>query len=286
MIIVNTDGTSRGNIGPASIGVLICKNGEELVRISKRVGTQTNNIAEYMAVLEALNKIIELKLEKEKIILSLDSELIVKQLNTEWNARNLDLKTILNKILNIVKENNLDISFVWIKRNENKEAHKLANKAFISKINKIDTLFPINKKGYVFPKLNNGVLEKINDLNQMHVEELNYNSIIQIKTNGVDEYSDIFDKNKLLELIFSRGFNNDDIKLIFEELKINLRINRFYNEIKKEDFKKIKLNLGKWICRGLKPSISIRKAIVDFEINLNKEKSETKKFDKKVLFTI
>ncbi len=84
-IILYTDGGSRGNPGPAAIGVWI----ETLdKKYAKFIGTATNNDAEYQALIFALKKCKSLlgkqKAKTMKIECNLDSELIVKQLNHEY----------------------------------------------------------------------------------------------------------------------------------------------------------------------------------------------------------
>ncbi len=88
--ILNTDGASNGNPGPAQIGI-ICKSadGSSIFKISKNIGIATNNEAEYEAVIEGVKE--ALKKGIKKLLLLSDSELVVKQLNNEYKVKNKKL---------------------------------------------------------------------------------------------------------------------------------------------------------------------------------------------------
>lgn len=126
-LIIYTDGGARGNPGPAGIGVAIYNEKKELVgELSEYLGETTNNQAEYRAVIAALKKAAALK--AEEIDFYLDSELVVRQLNREYKVKNKDLAplflVIYNSILSFKK-----ITFTHIRREENKHADMLANRA-------------------------------------------------------------------------------------------------------------------------------------------------------------
>ncbi|HET9888471.1 MAG TPA: ribonuclease HI family protein, partial [bacterium] len=83
--ILHSDGASRGNPGPAAIGFLIRDaNGTELAAEGECIGTTTNNVAEYQALLAGLRKARELGIEELEI--RLDSELVVRQLNGDYKV--------------------------------------------------------------------------------------------------------------------------------------------------------------------------------------------------------
>lgn len=87
MIYTNSDGGARGNPGPAAIGVIVRKDDEILVRYSKVIGEMsTNNVAEYEALIKALELASEIT--TDEITCILDSELVVKQLLGEYKVRN------------------------------------------------------------------------------------------------------------------------------------------------------------------------------------------------------
>jgi ribonuclease HI len=131
MNLIYTDGASKGNPGPASIGV-ICYQDETkkhtLFKISKKIGTATNNIAEWTALISALESSIDLHLND--ILLHLDSELVVKQFKGEYKTKNPELLQLKEKAIQLAKKiPNLKIQH--IRRELNKEADKLANEAFL-----------------------------------------------------------------------------------------------------------------------------------------------------------
>ena len=126
-LIIYSDGGSRGNPGPAGIGVVI-KNekGKILDEISRFIGKTTNNQAEYQALLAGLNKAVELKASEVQCFL--DSELVVKQLNKEYKVKDKDLAAQFIKVWNLLP-NFKKITFKHVFREKNFEADKLVNKA-------------------------------------------------------------------------------------------------------------------------------------------------------------
>lgn len=131
MIKIYTDGSSRGNPGPAGIGILIIDDkGNEVKRISEYIGETTNNIAEYSALLRAV-----IECEKRKIYsveFFTDSELLVNQLNKVYKIKNEGLKPLYVKLLSKLM-NFRDWSIKHIPREENKIADFLANQALDKK---------------------------------------------------------------------------------------------------------------------------------------------------------
>ncbi len=97
MIFTNSDGGCRGNPGPGAIGVIIRKDGEILTRYSAKIGnTVTNNIAEYEALIKALE--LASHYTKHELTCFLDSELVVKQLLGEYRVRNPKLLELFLKV--------------------------------------------------------------------------------------------------------------------------------------------------------------------------------------------
>lgn len=94
---VYSDGASRGNPGPSAIAfILLTENGKILKRHSKYVGIKTNNQAEYEALISALESAS--KLTDQEVVCYLDSKLVVKHLNGEYQVKNPNLKTLWLKI--------------------------------------------------------------------------------------------------------------------------------------------------------------------------------------------
>lgn len=139
-INIFTDGGSKGNPGPAAIGIYISDNtGREYLKLAKRIGVTTNNVAEYTAVLTALNWVkMNLKSfdkfrtenSEGEFNFFIDSSLVVNQLNGIFKIKNADLKLLAIEIKKIEKEIENKINYRYISREENKIADFLVNKAF------------------------------------------------------------------------------------------------------------------------------------------------------------
>jgi ribonuclease HI len=126
VIIVYTDGASKGNPGKASIGVSIQESNKEIATVSKAVGVATNNIAEYTALLEALKACLDRGLTK--VLIRADSELMVKQLKGEYKVKNPEIKVIYDQA-KILERKFEAISYEHVMREKNKRADELANLA-------------------------------------------------------------------------------------------------------------------------------------------------------------
>jgi len=125
-LTVFTDGGSRGNPGSAAVGVLVCnEKGQELERHSKYIGRATNNIAEYSAVVEAINLLK--KYDVKSVVFRLDSELVVRQLNGEYKVKDPVLKKLYFDIKSLLEDLEADCSFVHVRREQNKIADELVN---------------------------------------------------------------------------------------------------------------------------------------------------------------
>ena len=125
MITIFTDGACFGNPGPMGIGVVIYKDNQKIHEQSQFIGNGTNNIAEYRAVISAIEFIGSICLVSEKILIKSDSQLLVRQLNGEYKVRDKTLFQLYQKI----KSFKLNISFVHIDRELNTEADKLSKQA-------------------------------------------------------------------------------------------------------------------------------------------------------------
>ena len=136
-IIVYTDGGSRGNPGPAGVGVVISNSKDKVIKkYSQDIGEKTNNEAEYEAVILALQKIKHLfgkqKTRDLEIEMRMDSELVARQLGGKYKIMEEKLFPLFIKIWNLRMDFG-KIDFVEIAREKNKEADKLANEAMDKK---------------------------------------------------------------------------------------------------------------------------------------------------------
>lgn len=128
MLKIFTDGGSRGNPGPAAIGYVIYRHAEVLYRDKKFIGNQTNNFAEYTALIESLNYCVNNNLNIEDIEYYLDSQLVVNQLNGIYRVKDENIKKLFITVQTLLKTFK-QISFSHIPREKNKEADKLVNEA-------------------------------------------------------------------------------------------------------------------------------------------------------------
>ncbi len=127
-----SDGGARGNPGPAGIGWILFDPQSQVVALeSKYLGEATNNIAEYGALLDAIEYVVKsnknTKTKKiSEIICHLDSELVVKQLRGEYKVKNADLKEKYIRIKELLLELE-EVKFKHVRREKNKLADKLVN---------------------------------------------------------------------------------------------------------------------------------------------------------------
>lgn len=132
-LIIYTDGGARGNPGPAGIGaVLLEGEGKVVKEISEYIGEQTNNFAEYEALIRALQIAKELygeKLREMPIEVRMDSELVVRQLSGLYKVKEPTLKEKFAQVAKIRLEYAPNIVFTHVRREKNAHADELVNKA-------------------------------------------------------------------------------------------------------------------------------------------------------------
>lgn len=125
-IVVHTDGGSRGNPGPAAIGVVV--GGKEY---GEYIGHATNNQAEYQAVIFALKKLKQIlgkkKSRETEVDMKIDSELVVKQLSGRYKILEKDLQPLFLDIWNL-RLDFKNVNFEHVRREENKIADSLVNR--------------------------------------------------------------------------------------------------------------------------------------------------------------
>ena len=126
------DGGSRGNPGPAGSGAIIRdEEGDTVATVSEFLGVATNNVAEYMAVLRALETlagILESKAGQADVLVRMDSMLVVKQMTGEWKLKHPGLKPLAARVGELVRLFK-SVSFEHVYRDFNKDADRLANEA-------------------------------------------------------------------------------------------------------------------------------------------------------------
>ena len=125
--IANSDGACRGNPGASALGVIIkTPTGQVVKQICRTLGHMTNNQAEYSAVIAALEE--ALKLGATELLLSADSELVVKQLNGQYRVKNAALAPLFARV-KALEPKFKSIKYRYVPRERNRDADALANKA-------------------------------------------------------------------------------------------------------------------------------------------------------------
>ena len=132
-LIIYTDGGARGNPGPAAVGVVIADATEKVLKeISRAIGEQTNNFAEYEALLVALEEAKKLygeKLREMQIDVRMDSELVVRQLLGLYKVKEPNLKAQYARVKEMLHEDAPHTTFVHVPREKNARADALVNAA-------------------------------------------------------------------------------------------------------------------------------------------------------------
>lgn len=135
---IYTDGGSRGNPGPAALGVYIENDqGVTLDEIGKVIGINTNNVAEYGAIVEGLSWVLSHKHEMpnlQKIHFYMDSLLASSQLNGLYKIKNPNLRILFFEAKQKETEIDVPISYSHIPREQNKKADRMVNLALDNKM--------------------------------------------------------------------------------------------------------------------------------------------------------
>ncbi len=126
-LVAYTDGGARGNPGPAGYGVVIQdESGRAVAKLSQYLGHQTNNFAEYQALIAALEYAVRHGHKGLKVIS--DSELLVRQINGIYKVKNPTLQDLYARARQLIRQ--LDwFSINHVLRGNNQEADRLANAA-------------------------------------------------------------------------------------------------------------------------------------------------------------
>ncbi|WP_413809890.1 bifunctional RNase H/acid phosphatase [Streptomyces sp. OE57] len=126
--IVEADGGSRGNPGPAGYGALVrdAETGETLAEVAEYLGTATNNVAEYKGLIAGLRAAYALDPAAE-VRVRMDSKLVIEQMSGRWKIKHPDMRPLAAEAQGIVPPG--QVSYEWIPRENNKHADRLANEA-------------------------------------------------------------------------------------------------------------------------------------------------------------
>lgn len=127
-LVVEADGGSRGNPGPAGYGAVVrdAASGEPLVERAEYIGVATNNVAEYRGLIAGLKAARELDPEA-RVRARMDSKLVVEQMSGRWKIKHPDMKPLAAEAARILPPG--QVTYEWIPRERNKHADRLANEA-------------------------------------------------------------------------------------------------------------------------------------------------------------
>ncbi|ARZ70384.1 acid phosphatase [Streptomyces albireticuli] len=126
--VVEADGGSRGNPGPAGYGAVVLDpaTGEALAEAAEYIGTATNNVAEYKGLIAGLKAARDLDPEA-RVQVRMDSKLVVEQMSGRWKIKHPDMKPLAAEAKAVFPPGR--VTYEWIPRERNKHADRLANEA-------------------------------------------------------------------------------------------------------------------------------------------------------------
>ncbi|MGW1291750.1 bifunctional RNase H/acid phosphatase [Streptomyces sp. NPDC002533] len=131
-VVVEADGGSRGNPGPAGYGAVVIDpaTGEPLAEAAEYIGVATNNVAEYRGLIAGLTAAKELFPDAGdalRVHVRMDSKLVVEQMSGRWKIKHPDMKPLAARAAAILPPSS--VTYEWIPRAQNKHADRLANEA-------------------------------------------------------------------------------------------------------------------------------------------------------------
>jgi ribonuclease HI len=129
---INTDGGARGNPGPAAIGVVVTDEHKKIIHSHNAyLGAQTNNVAEYEALLYALHWLerFSATTQLQKCDFFLDSKLVIEQVNGNWRVKEIHLQKYVLEAMNIIRSLPFPITLSYVPRAQNADADALVNAA-------------------------------------------------------------------------------------------------------------------------------------------------------------
>jgi ribonuclease H / adenosylcobalamin/alpha-ribazole phosphatase len=132
-LIVEADGGSRGNPGPAGYGALVrdADTGRVLAERAASVGRATNNVAEYGGLVAGLQAVLDLD-PTARVEVRMDSKLVVEQMSGRWKIKHPDMQQLALQAQKIARQL-ADVRYTWVPRAQNGAADALANSAMDGK---------------------------------------------------------------------------------------------------------------------------------------------------------
>jgi ribonuclease HI len=133
---IHIDGASRGNPGDAGFGVFVADEaGGPVAELYGYIGRATNNVAEYEALLHALRYALERGARRVRVFS--DSELVVKQIDGRYRVKHPDMQPLHRQAKELLRKFDL-ASVTHVRREQNKDADRLANRALDEKASKLE----------------------------------------------------------------------------------------------------------------------------------------------------
>ena len=130
-LIVEADGGSRGNPGPAGFGALVRHDDQVVAEVAEKIGVATNNVAEYRGLIAGLRAAAEID-PTAQVHVRMDSKLVVEQMSGRWKIKHPELVQLALQARDLVR-GFAAVTFEWIPREQNKDADRLANLAMDGK---------------------------------------------------------------------------------------------------------------------------------------------------------
>lgn len=132
-LLIEADGGSRGNPGPAGYGAVVMDHdtGEVLAERAAGLGKVTNNVAEYRGLIAGLTTVVELSrlYDVAAVAVQMDSKLVVEQMSGRWKVKHPDMIPLAREAAELLRSLPGSVRFQWIPRERNKHADRLANEA-------------------------------------------------------------------------------------------------------------------------------------------------------------
>lgn len=132
-LVVEADGGSRGNPGPAGWGAVVrdAVTGHTLLELGGPLGVATNNVAEYTALVRGLEAVAELD-PAARVQVRMDSRLVVEQMSGRWQVKHADMRRLADRARAALPDG--DVSYEWVPRARNAAADALANEAMDDRV--------------------------------------------------------------------------------------------------------------------------------------------------------
>jgi len=128
-LVVEADGGSRGNPGPAGYGAVVrdAATGEVLAEVSDSLGRATNNVAEYSGLIAGLKAAARVARGAD-VEVRMDSKLVVEQMSGRWQVKHPDMRPLAAKATETARALGR-VNYIWVPRSRNAHADRLANEA-------------------------------------------------------------------------------------------------------------------------------------------------------------